>query len=235
CTFNKNIYEYYSPSKELDTKTYRLLGKCKHKNYSNIVKLKEGILKHVIYEEKDMSNDAKETAGKKKSSNGNSSKNEKESKQPMKNKYDTFKIKNLSHMEKKILKELDYLNFLKNCRTTRNKIYKGIVRKKYGSRLGLPLFLLVLLIIGLIVELSLGFTGKNGLLTYLGFQKSHLDSLFSNEESGASSAWMSALKWLLGSPSTDSTAITFISALIYYYKKVKKYKKIKLRKRKNEK
>ncbi|SBT88036.1 fam-l protein [Plasmodium malariae] len=268
-TSNKYIYGNYMLGKQIGTRTYRFLAKCKDYHYSTIIELKEGMSSHTVSEKKDISNNRKGIPGKKKLSNGNSSKNARESEQPMKNKYGSFEIKNLSHMEKKILKELDYLNFLKNNRTTRDKIYKSFVRKKYGLRLCLPLLMLLLLIIGLIVELSLGFTGKSGLLIHLGLKKSDLESLVTSKESGSSSVWMTVLKWLLGSSSSDNSstcyfcnetlktlsdmcalrqffsiliylipffllAITLISALVYYFKNVKKYKKFKFRKRKNK-
>ncbi|SBS91578.1 Plasmodium exported protein (Pm-fam-a like), unknown function [Plasmodium malariae] len=121
------------------------------------MKLKEWISNNDMDERKDISNNERKYAEIKKQSNGSLSNNRKDHKKHNKNKSCIFETKKYSRMEKKIFKELDYADFLKNNRTISDKIYKKIIRKKYGFRLSLPIFFVFLLSILLLLDLFVGY------------------------------------------------------------------------------
>ncbi|KAI4841412.1 fam-l protein [Plasmodium brasilianum] len=269
--FNKpldNIYKFYG---KIYTRNYRLLANYKKNKDSIITGLKEEILNNGVHESKDLTYKEKEKTGQKKLSCKYLSRNGGVDVKAMGNKYCTFETKKYSNMEKKIFKELDYVNFLQNNRTISDKTYKKIIHKKYGLKLAIPVLLFLFFLIVSIVDFSLGFSTTNVTWdgSFLGLWP-HLKELTNNED-----GWLStALKWLKGNTSglwkhyvvgTQNNVcdlcknaadnldikcilgqllgyilyfvpfiilgVTFISWIIYYHKKVKKYQKIKLRKR----
>ncbi|SBT85884.1 fam-l protein [Plasmodium malariae] len=274
-TSNKPLKEKCKFHKKINTRNYRLLAKHKHDNDSLITGLKENVPNNKVPKRKDISHNENIRTGKKELLNTCSSSSTVADKKAIKNKSRIFETKKYSHLEKKIFKELDYENFLKNNRSISDKTYKNIIIKKYGLRLALPVLLFLILFIVFIINFSLGFSttkvswdsGLFGLSDYI-----------KNFEVGNS--WLSeVLKWLKNNTSglwlhygttkdTSSTlcnlckeatgegvklsekcilgqlfgyifyfvpfiilGVTFISWIIYYHKKVKKYQKIKLRKR----
>ncbi|SBS93698.1 hypothetical protein PMALA_040690 [Plasmodium malariae] len=150
------------------------------------------------------------------------------------------------------------MDFLKNSTTISNKTYKKLVRKKYGLRIVLPLLLFLLLLTVFIADLSVGYAfesdggswGLIGLTEYLKtLTKQNIAWLNTFLE------WLKDnLPWLLACPNLNTgthkacflgpifgiliyfipfviLGVTFILAIFYYHKKVKKYEKIKYRKR----
>ncbi|SBS99969.1 Plasmodium exported protein (Pm-fam-a like), unknown function [Plasmodium malariae] len=146
CKKNNNI-------SKLVIKNYRLLAKYKKDKYSNFIQLKEEAPGIAVKKEKDIYINEGRMTGKKKQQNGSSMNNLRGHKHPSKSKSYTFETKYYSNMEKKIFKELDYEDFLKNNKTVSNKTYTKLIRKKYGLRLALPLILFLLLFITLITDL----------------------------------------------------------------------------------
>ncbi|SBT86076.1 fam-l protein [Plasmodium malariae] len=271
--FNKSLDKIYKFHRKIDTRNDRLLANYKKNKDSIITGLKEEILNNEVHESKDLTYKEKEKTGQKKLSCKYTSRNGGVDVKAMRNKYCTFETKKYSNMEKKIFKELDYVNFLQNNRTISDKTYKKIIHKKYGLKLAIPVLLFLFFLIVFIVDFSLGFSKTNVSWerSFLGLWP-HLKELTSGED-----GWlMTVLKWLekntsgfwrhygmgeqftacnlcktvSGSIKISETCIlgqlfgyifyfvpfiilgvTFISWIIYYHKKVKKYQNIKLRKR----
>ncbi|SBT87256.1 fam-l protein [Plasmodium malariae] len=269
CYFNNYLEDNHVLIRTLDTRIYRLLGKCNKFNDSYNIDLTEDISHNKSYEKKDIFYNENIVTKQNEQSKRNSLNNASERKKATKNRSCIYETKKYSNLEKKIFKELDYTDFLKNNRTVSDRIYQKIICKKYGLRIALPLLLFLLLLIVFIVELTLGLSGKECLLSYFGLKKDHLDELV-KEDSGPLSSFVNVLKKLTGfwehsgifgskndcnlckdaSESISNVCIlgrffrilicfvpfvilgfTIISWIIYYHKKVKKYEKIKLRKR----
>ncbi|SBS99391.1 PIR Superfamily Protein, partial [Plasmodium malariae] len=140
-------------SNKLNIRNYRLLSKCKHNKGTFIVGLNEVNSNNRMNEKKDIYNNEQIFAKLKINPNRGSSNNMEFSKKGKKNKSCVFETKKYSRMEKKIFKELSYLDFLKNNRTIRNNTYQKIIRKKYGFRITLPILFVLLLCILLILDL----------------------------------------------------------------------------------
>ncbi|SBT85817.1 fam-l protein [Plasmodium malariae] len=140
-------------SNKLNIRNYRLLSKCKHNNDTFIVSLNEVNSNNRMNEKKDIYSNEQIYAELKRKPNRSSSNNMEFSKKGKKNKSCIFETKKYSRMEKKIFKELNYLDFLKNNRTIRNNTYQKIIRKKYGFRITLPILFVLLLCILLILDL----------------------------------------------------------------------------------
>ncbi|SBT86377.1 fam-l protein [Plasmodium malariae] len=259
CSFSKFLDESWKYRRKFYINTYRLLAKYKRDNASNDVGLKEEIPNHTVKEEKYVCNNGWGTSGKKVKSCKSSSMYVVGHKPTMKNKSNIFETKKYSHLEKKIFKELDYMDFLKNNRTLSERIYYKIIRKKYGLRIGLPLFLFLFLATSLILDVTCNmglikewFNILNALP--IGKWYMYLDKLLRN----------SPYKWFFQSmKKLDNVVkgrgckarsdgyiyvstflglfiyvipfiilgITIILGIVYYHKKVKKYEKIKFRKR----
>ncbi|SBS95702.1 Plasmodium exported protein (Pm-fam-a like), unknown function [Plasmodium malariae] len=202
-------------------------------------------------------NNEKRELTRKKLLNVSSLNNCKSHKQDRKNKSFIFETKKFSFLEKKIFKELDYENFLKNNRVISDKLYKEIMFKKYRLRIALPLLLFLLLSISLVLDLFVGcglinmlrqllnthdeniwkflgqtfgnFIGKDladflkPLWTYTKMDGSNI-----KKEVYASTGLCGILIYFLP---FIILGVTLISGIIYYHKKVKKFEKIKLRKR----
>ncbi|KAI4834121.1 fam-l protein [Plasmodium brasilianum] len=263
CHFNKDmilcnnyVVENCIAGRKYDTRIYRLLTKYHKNNNSNIVKLNGEIPNNGVSKRKDISYNEKGVTILNVQSDGFSSKNARKQAKAMKNKLNTFETKKYSFLEKKIFKELDYMDFLKSNRTITNKVYKRITCKKYGFRLAIPLILLLLLLAVLLVDLSLGLVSKKSLLEVSGLWKP-LESL-SKETNGWLSkfiefvkeniTWLSkSAEWVEGTENYTYVigntfgiimyflpffilGVILILWIIYYHKKVKKFEKIKFRK-----
>ncbi|KAI4837482.1 fam-l protein [Plasmodium brasilianum] len=192
----------------------------------------------------------KDIKRKNKQSNDCSQKSSAGNKCNTKNKSCIFETKKYPRLERKIFKELDYENFLKNNRTISDNIYKKIMCKKWGIRLSLPTTLFLLLSISLILDLFVGYGFVNKLIRLLNF-------IFPDKKwisTWHDWLWTSGLNWMgvrvLSNVSSNKKSsiissvfanliylipliilgLTVILAVFYYHKKVKNYEKIKLRK-----
>ncbi|KAI4841143.1 hypothetical protein MKS88_000378 [Plasmodium brasilianum] len=254
--FKMSEVDNYKIEKKIDASTYRILAKYKHDKESCAVYLQEYIPKYVSNDKRYISNNEEKTTETKKQSNGRALVNEGGHKQHMKNKSFMFETRSYSRIEKKIFKELDYLDFLQNNRTITNKFFRKMIFKKKKVRICLPLFLFLFLLISIILDFSCGYGIIGGLLKVL--KNTH----------GAK--WSSPLRAFLGKLNLDflwHTAsvnvtkkgsptpinwtfitkpfliyiiycipllilgITIILGIFYHHKKVKKYQEIKFRKR----
>ncbi|SCN12511.1 fam-l protein [Plasmodium malariae] len=252
-THNKSIGENPNIYGKLDLRTYRLLANCnKHKD-SSVTGLKECISYNAGNENKNMYSDEKWINTKNEYSNASSTKNKIYHKQTMKNKSNIFETKKYSYLEKKIFKEIDYFNFLKMNRTINNKVYEKAVLKKCRLRIFIPVILLMLLSIFLLLDIFCG----NGLLGGMywllhqfspGWSKtlnnilkeSPLKSLLeytyemlkdNGKKVSVTSYSGPFLMNLLYFVPLILLCIICILTIVYYHKKVKKYEKIKFRKR----
>ncbi|SBT87042.1 fam-l protein [Plasmodium malariae] len=236
-TFNKLSYGNHKHGIEVHIRIYRLLVKNKFHKDSRVMGLKEKASNIKENENKDTCNNEKGTSAKKEYLCGNLSKNNGCHKQPMKSKSFIFETKKCSYMEKKIFKELDYMEYLKNNRTIRDKTYNKIIRKKYGFRIALPLLLFSLVSLLPILDLLLGVTIEDLLLV-----KTGLFSV-SSEGSKTLTAKVSILSFLTNSVLKYVWCIIiyclpfiilgviFILMIVYHHKKFKKFEKIKFKKR----
>ncbi|KAI4833606.1 uncharacterized protein MKS88_000084 [Plasmodium brasilianum] len=161
-THNKTLYECYNHRTKLYTRNFRLLEIYEQDKNSSYGCLKEDI-ENGIKDKKYISNNEKRASVKKKLSNGSLPKNARCNKKDMKNKSCIFETKEYSQLEKKIFKELDYIDFLKRNRTISKNIYKKIISKKYGLRFALPLLLLLVLSLSFILDKFGGYGLANAL------------------------------------------------------------------------
>ncbi|SBS96933.1 Plasmodium exported protein (Pm-fam-a like), unknown function, partial [Plasmodium malariae] len=148
---NKSLNECYSHRRKIYATNYRLLAKYKQDRDLSFFCLKEDSPNGVNYKE-DISSNEEGEVGKKKHINGSLSTNARRNKKSLKNKSCIFETKKYSHLEKKIFKELDYVDFLKSNRTISDKIYKKILLKKCGLRIALPLLLFMVLAVSFILD-----------------------------------------------------------------------------------
>ncbi|SCN11987.1 fam-l protein [Plasmodium malariae] len=163
CTFNKYFYESYNYSIEIHGKAYRILSKYKRDKYSNALGLKEEMTNNGMTKIKDISNHMEGYTGKRKHANGTPLDFTGNCKSYMKKNKCMFETKKYSHFEKKIFKEMDFMDFLKNNKTISNKSYRKIIRKKCVILFLLPLLMFFLLSVLPIVDLSWGLIdGKMG-------------------------------------------------------------------------
>ncbi|KAI4841433.1 uncharacterized protein MKS88_000154 [Plasmodium brasilianum] len=244
-TYSKYLVEFYSYRRKLYTRNYRLLVKYKQYKDSSTVCLREEIQNSGIKKKEDKYYNDKERLEKNKQSNGSLSKISGGHKLAIRNRSCIFETKKYSFLEKKIFKELDYEDFLKNTRSISEKLYKKIIRKKCISRFSVPLLLLLLTTTIPMLHLSLIkiFSETDGLLWLFGLKFSSLLSSIK----GFSTSWLD-ISWLSLSSLTKETLSSIINVLIYalpfiilgvicvyltifYHKKVKKYEKLKFRKR----
>ncbi|SBT00860.1 Plasmodium exported protein (Pm-fam-a like), unknown function [Plasmodium malariae] len=244
--FNISLDKYCELKKILKTRNYRLLGKYTHNMDLNFICKKEEIPNIGLNNRKDICNNEESVKTKMKQSNRSSPGNTTGHKKHMKNKTCTFETKKYSYMEKKIFKELDYQDFLKNNRTISDKLYKKIIIKKYRLRLALPLVLFLLFSLGLILDFSCNCGLTRGLYKLLsfslnpsimgkfhGYLKSTVGSFFkyTNDNSSKDFYITPFFDFLIYSVLFFIFGINLISGIIYYHKKVKKFEKIKFRKR----
>ncbi|KAI4839623.1 hypothetical protein MKS88_002180 [Plasmodium brasilianum] len=183
-TFNKYLGKKYMLAINLDDRIYRLLAKYKKDKDSKVVMLRDDISNNGMDKKKDISNTEKQCTEKKKELYKGSLNNYHGHKQDMNNKYSKFVTKKYSHLEKKIFKELDFVDFLKSNKNISDKTYKKIMRKKFSLRLGSPLLLSLLLSTLLIVDISLcssggkGFWELSGLKSTLSTWETNLKAIF---------------------------------------------------------
>ncbi|SBT85634.1 fam-l protein [Plasmodium malariae] len=255
-TFNKYLDENYIYSRKIHGTAYRILSKYKQDKYSNALVLKEEMTNNGMKKKKDISNHMEGYTEKRKHANGSPSEFKGNCKSYMKKNKCMFETKKYSHFEKKIFKEMDFMDFLKNNKIISNKFYRKIIRKKCVLQFVLPLLMFFLLSVLPIVDLSWVLAdGKNGLWDAIGFSnilkqwgeeggwlKNVYDSLKDVKgfwtSIGDSSETISELNVLgrlfriliYGLPFLI-LGITFISRIVYYHKKVKKYERIKFRQR----
>ncbi|KAI4833973.1 fam-l protein [Plasmodium brasilianum] len=261
-TFNKYLEEMHNFGIKMDGRNYRLLEKNSQNKLSRSVRLMQQLPNNGIREKNDTSYYEMGVARQMNLSNRALSKDEEDNKQSMKNKTCIFETKKYSHLEKKIFKELDYIDFLKRNRTISDKVYKKIILKKYGLRHALPLLIFVLLLISLILDYSCSYGIKRWLFkalkllspdwfknlhkflrtSYLGnFLKSMGKAVTKTVTTNGGksktvkiitesyvSSFMIYLIYVLPFIILGSTLVL---AIIYYHKKVKKFEKIKFRKR----
>ncbi|SBS96141.1 Plasmodium exported protein (Pm-fam-a like), unknown function, partial [Plasmodium malariae] len=253
-TFNKYLDENCNYSRKIHGKAYRILSKYKQDKYSNALGLKEEMTNNGMTKRKDISNRMEGYTGKRKHSNGSPSEFKGNCKSYMKKNKCMFETKNYSYFEKKIFKEMDYMDFLKNNKTINNKFYRKIIRKKSVLLFVLPLLMFFLLLLLPIVDLSWGLVDEKGLWDAIGFFK----ILKESGEKGLLKTVYESLKgaeWFwttIGETSKKISelhvlgrlfriliyglpflilGITFISRVVYYHRKVKKYERIKFRQR----
>ncbi|KAI4841050.1 hypothetical protein MKS88_000818 [Plasmodium brasilianum] len=276
--FNKLFDINYNHHRELYTRNYRSLAKYKQYNHSSITCINEQ-LPNGVNNKSDITSKEKYAERKKNHSNRVLPTNEKSHRKDTKSKSYIFETKKYSHLEKKIFKELDYADFLKNNRTISDKIYKKIIFKKCGLRFALPLLLFLVLALSFILDKFCGYG-----LTYVLYKVillcspvvqvsdlsgisylSHIKNLSKLYTKPASPALVHLydilnrppLNWFTkvlikknGSPVRFENhcvpyflgfliyfvplfilGIILISAVFYYHKKVKKFEKIKFRKK----
>ncbi|SBT85893.1 fam-l protein [Plasmodium malariae] len=249
CTINKPNGENNNNRKNVDIRTYRLLVKCTQDKDSSITVLKTRIPNNEVSKKKDRYTNEKGTSMKKIYLCESSRKYNEGHKQDKKSKSCIFETKKYSRLENKIFKELDYVNFLKNNREISHKTYKKVILKKYGLKIALPLFFFLLISVVLILDLEFSRTySKFWLLEISGLENiSALTTFLSNlysylEWMKASSVTVEASnhgKFVLGKlfgiliyfVPFFILGVIFISVVVYYHKKVKKYEKIKFSKR----
>ncbi|SBT01128.1 Plasmodium exported protein (Pm-fam-a like), unknown function [Plasmodium malariae] len=230
--------------------------------------LKEEIPNNDMTERKDIFNNENIFAQLNRQSNRSLSRNKERHKKDKKYNTRIFETEQYSRFEKKIFKELDYANFLKNNKGISNRIYQKVIRKKYGFRLGLPIFFVLLLSILLLLDSFVGFGLIRGLFKILNIISQHLEY----QTKGSAKAVQVMLKplhdWLKeshfssffkcavnvkessGISNIDKHSyitgffgfliylipifiigVTCLLGVFYYHKKVKKYEKIKFKKR----
>ncbi|KAI4841363.1 hypothetical protein MKS88_000604 [Plasmodium brasilianum] len=226
----KSFGESWKHHKRLYARTCRLLAKYKQNNDASSVRLKGEMKINGVYEKKDISYSEKDDSRKKKQSNPYLSNISGDNKGTIKNKSCTFETKKYSHLEKKIFKELDYTDFLRNNKTISNQVYNKVMRKKYGLRIVLPVLIFLFILIIFILEVSLTFGNKGSLLYQLGLTKEYLEPIIKE------SPWSSILEWLkkVGgflehSISNEGTT----EELFITIKKLKNMKKLNSEKEKN--
>ncbi|SBT85596.1 fam-l protein [Plasmodium malariae] len=249
-THNKSLNKYYKLRKKLNTKNYRLLTKYNQDKDSNIVYLKENIPDEV-HDKKNISNNENSYARKKIQSNGSSSRNTRGCKKVIKNISCMFETKKYSHLEKKIFRELDYVNFLENNRTLSDKLYKRIILKKYSLRLSFTVILFLLLSVAFLVEFFGGYGIVNEIYRLLStcldkegmislnkkLYDTFLGKLFyrvvetTDNHVKKSALIRNFLGFLVYFSIFFIFGISVILGVVYYHKKVKKYDKIKFRRK----
>ncbi|SBT88040.1 fam-l protein [Plasmodium malariae] len=243
----KYLDENHSNVRKLDTRIYQLLLKYKQNHDSRILGLQEVIPYNGENEGNHICSNEKRHEERKKSSNKSSLNNLRIHRHGKKNKCCIFATNKYSHLERKIFKELDYQNFLKNNRIIRNKLYERIIFKKYGLRLSLPLLLFSLLSISLILDLFFKCGLINGLFQFL--RSNSLTNWMKGFNESSLFKPIRELCKITYGRTTKSTIIThffgiiiyiipfiilgvtLISGIIYYHNKVKKFEKFKFRNR----
>ncbi|SCP02956.1 fam-l protein [Plasmodium malariae] len=262
-THNKSLDKLHNHNRKLYARNYRSLEKYKQNKDSCIVHLMEQI-PNAVNDKQDISNNEKASLVKKNYSNGSSPRSARGLQKNMKNKSCIFETKKYSHLEKKIFKELDYVDFLRRNKTLSDRIYKKIMLKKCRLRFALPLLLFLLLSISFILDYSCSLGLVRGLFQAIVYflpdkvpnignlaskqinaalksisdalRSSPLHGLFDNVvvlESGAKANYcvQSFFNFLIYFIPFFILGVILILAIAYYHKKVKKYEKIKFRKR----
>ncbi|SBT85462.1 fam-l protein [Plasmodium malariae] len=246
--FNRYLDENHKCQIMLLQGTYRLLAKYEQYKDSCTVSLRIDLPNDEMSKKKYIFNNEKKNSEKIKQANGNSLYNARDIQQAMENKSCIYETKKYSYLEKKIFKELDFLDFLKKNKTISNKIYRKIIRKKCGLRIAFPLIFFMLLSIVPLLDCSLSTQNSAWFFDLLGLDKldklkSALSSLYTYLEwtkktSTAISAdkygdfvLMKLFDFILYVIPFFILGLIFILIILYYHKKVKKYEKVKFRKR----
>ncbi|SBT86000.1 fam-l protein [Plasmodium malariae] len=151
-TYSKLLVECYNHHRILYRTNYRILAIYNQDKDSCVVCLREQI-PNGGNDKKGITNNDKCSTEKKKILNGSLPQSARGRKKDIKNKSYLFETKKYSYLERKIFKDLDYENFLKNNKTISNKVYKKIIRKKLVSLNSPFMLLFLLLLIGFILDL----------------------------------------------------------------------------------
>ncbi|SBT00415.1 Plasmodium exported protein (Pm-fam-a like), unknown function, partial [Plasmodium malariae] len=247
-SLNKYLDDKCDILRKLNPKSYRLLAKNNEdKNYF-IVNFNEETPHNKVAQKKCITNNKKGTNGKQKSSNSSSLYIEEYNRNNEKSKPGISKEKKYFNFEKKIFKELDYKDYIKNVKIIDDKEYKKISRKKRRIRIALLLLFFFVLILP-ILDLSLEKLKCGGLMGLLGLLNSKnenvsgirtfdveggLITLFNIGEFGASKAITLSTILFYCLPLLIFVVI-FIVYMVYYNKKVIKYENVKFTKRINKK
>lgn len=238
--------EKYNLRRKLNARDYRVLAKYNQDINSSIANSKGEIPNNEVKKRIYISNNKKGAKGKHEPSCRSALYNEEYDKSVDKNKFGVPKIKKYFDFEKKIFKELDYEDYIKNIKTIEYKEYKKLLCKK--RRIQIALILLVILVLILpILDLSLETFIDGGLLGSLellspvestgggvasGVQGS-LITLLSQSKWGMLQKISASIIFIYGVPYLIFVVI-FILGMVYYYRKVIKYENIKLRKKINK-
>ncbi|SBS99071.1 Plasmodium exported protein (Pm-fam-a like), unknown function, partial [Plasmodium malariae] len=251
----------YKNNRKLD-KNYRLLAISKEDKCLVFVRLNEEVPNYDVSENKDVYFNEKESKREIKHLSRKSFVNAGGNKQNMRNRKCIFETKKYSRIEKKIFKELDYMDFLKNNRTISNKIYVKTICKKYRLRFVLPLLLITVLLILYILDLfvscglrkvlfkvlklcgpanwypNLSVLLKNSPVSWLFRSMNKVDKALigiTEEKKKANIAGYvyvhSFFDYLIYVIPLVILGVILILGLFYYHKKVKKYQKIKFKKK----
>ncbi|SBS92223.1 Plasmodium exported protein (Pm-fam-a like), unknown function [Plasmodium malariae] len=245
--FNKNFYEIHKLTEKLNARKYRLLGKYRQGNNLIIVGLKEGISNSGMCIREDYIYNERETIGKKRESNRDTLNNSRNNKEATKNKYSVFGGNRYSYFEKKIFNELDNREFLEKNKTISNRTHKKINFKKRKPRFSLGLFFSILIFLVPLIDLSLYFVGGKDLLSTLGLltvSGGH-EGYFPRIEDGALKNLLGLENYMFREALRVSTILKYcipifiifvflVLGIVFYYKKVMKYEKIKFREKLKE-
>ncbi|SBS96266.1 Plasmodium exported protein (Pm-fam-a like), unknown function [Plasmodium malariae] len=262
--FDKFLYGKRTIGSKLDIRNYRLIAKYKQDKCSNFLHSKEELPNNLMNKEKDICINDKGDKRKMNQSDARSLNNTGGYKLHKKNKSNIFETIKLSHIEKMIFKELDFIDFVKNRRTISDETYKKIIRKKLALRFTIPLLLFLLLSVSMIIDFSCFRYFRKGvfyaLRIWLGgwwygslnslLENSSLNFLFKSTKKIKLKKWINEKKKLVDLEEFDYVygfyryllcliyliaflilGVTLILGMVYYHKKVKKYQKIKFRKR----
>ncbi|SBT01345.1 Plasmodium exported protein (Pm-fam-a like), unknown function [Plasmodium malariae] len=242
-SFNKFLYENYDFGRKLDTRIYRLLGKCEKYIFANVGDLELKIQYNTKRRNEKLITTDNKKWDKEKRENLYRSLLYKEKliKELMKNKCTMFH-NSYNHYEKKIMNGLDDKAFFKKMMLINDKDYKKLKRKKYGLRLFYLSLLFLLVLVIPILDLSFGEFQDVGYLFNQLCGLSGQDSSVS--QGGADNSGF--LSILLSSTCNDYKIIGYkvfgvlmyclpililgiiiIQGIFYYYKNVIKQKKIK--------
>ncbi|KAI4840530.1 hypothetical protein MKS88_001258 [Plasmodium brasilianum] len=233
--------------RKLNTRNYRLLTKHKHDKDSCIAKFIEETPNNEVNDKRYISNNKRGTDGKHKQSCRRSLYIKEYDRNVEKNKCVIPKTKKYFDFERKIFKELDYEDYVKNSKIIEYKEYKKLTRKKRRIRIALLLLFIFILILP-ILDLSLekfkdgGILGLLDLLYPTQSGNGHgaigvnglLDNLLSKGTWSIIGKICASTTFIYGVPFLIF-AVIFVLVMIYYYKKVIKYENIKFRKRSNKK
>ncbi|SBS95534.1 Plasmodium exported protein (Pm-fam-a like), unknown function [Plasmodium malariae] len=242
-SLNKNVDEKYNLRRKLNPRDYRVLAKYNQDINSSIANSKGEIPNNKVKKRIYISNNKKGAKGKHEHLCRSALYNEEYDKSVDKNKFCVPKIKKYFDFEKKIFKELDYEDYLRNIKTIEYKEYKKLLCKK--RRIQIALILLVILVLILpILDLSLEKFIDGGLLGSLDLL-SPVESKGGGVASGVQGSLITLLSqsnWGMLEKISASTiffycipflifVVIFILVMIYYYKKVINYENIKFKKR----
>ncbi|SBT86381.1 fam-l protein [Plasmodium malariae] len=225
--------------RKLNARNYRLLTKHKHDKDSCIAKFIDETPNNEVNDKRYISNNKRGTDGKHKQSCRRSLYIKEYDRNVEKNKCVIPKTKKYFDFERKIFKELDYEDYVKNSKIIEYIEYKKLARKKRRIRIALLLLFIFILILP-ILDLSLEKFTEGGLLglLYLLYPTSggppgvdgSLVTLLSKDGWGNLVKICASTTFIYGVPFLIFVVI-FILGMVYYYKKVIKYENIKLKKR----